>query len=389
MYADCRLFARLLIVLAMLGSLSGCAALHSNEEPELSKIERLNKQAEIKASLFIEDENTYIENTSTEMKPVYEETISPKKREVQATHKQVLFNSEDFSQYAIKASNWLSEVFTLNNTSTDLTEHEVDTVTKPQSLISNTNQASEGEVEVDTNAKNNDLINLERSINDKVIETPATLSNKSKSVAEKVETSKEPILVTEILLLEPSSGKENIKLIAAINTMTGNNPSAAGMPVEVLEHEARSSLESGITKDIKKQMYESSLSPLTGNSKAVKSWGGCAMSSSTIELESPDYTTQMWLNVLEDRLIVNTTTNLDIKLKQVGIKVDGGQLHKFSRNLYASNAVWAADMQTLFNNNKSLKIYIGGDELGRSRPAAEVSMAELKALYLANTTCSD
>jgi hypothetical protein len=95
----------------------------------------------------------------------------------------------------------------------------------------------------------------------------------------------------------------------------------------------------------------------------------------------------MWLNVYEDRLIVNTTTNLDIKLSQVGVKVDGGQLHKFSRNLYASNGVWEADMQVLFNTNKSLKIYIGGDELGQNRPAAEVSMAQLKELYLANSTC--
>jgi len=378
---------RTMLVLTLVGSFSGCASLQSNDS-QANQEELLIEQAEIKESLYLDEAKTDEENN-----PAFKQTLMTKETEISETPKHVLFNSEDFSRYITETSTWLGEAFSWSGESSGkpsaTINDEVEITSKSQRL----NSSSPNSVGIKTESNAENVVAIEApkksSINQQVIEISAPLNDIDKPSVSKVEVSEAPVLVTEVLLSEPSRKNENEKLIAAINAITTENPSAAGIPMEVFEQEVRSRIKPDKIKAIQKQINEPSLNPLIGDSNAIKSWKGCAVSSPTIELDSPNYTTQMWLNVFEDRLMVNATTNIDINLKQVGIKVDDGKLQKFSSKLYASNVVWSADMQALFNTNKSLKIFIGGDELGRNRQAAEVSTAELKALYLANSTCSD
>jgi len=399
MYAEW--VVRTMAVLTLAGSFSGCAALQSSDS-QVQTEERLKKQAEIKASLYTE-ENTDVKNT-----PTFDKSTSLKKNEIDKTPQHVLFNAEDFSRYATQTSNWLAGAFSWSKESSDepfeIIEPETDNTSEPIILYSGSIKSSvvndktslikTDALEVlnvnnQALAQNLDQADKEGAYNQQVYELLPHLISKNETTETKIEIIAEPVLVTEVLSQVLSNDIENKKLITAINTMTNKKPSAAGISMEAFEQETRLSIRSENTKTSQKKVSEPLVNPLVGNSNAIKSWNGCSVASPTFELNSPDYTTQMWLNVFEDHLMVNTTTNIDINMKQVGIKIDNGKLQKFTSKLYASNVVWSADIQTIMKNHKSLKIIIGGDELGRNRQTADVSMAELKALYLANTRCSD
>jgi hypothetical protein len=380
--------ANAITICVLAGSFTGCTTLQSNDS-QISDEERHIKQAEIKASLVTGDENIEQENTNVEKSALMDKTNTQETTEIDETPTQVIFDSGDLSRYVADASDWLGDVFSWSDSAVVETEPETAVVIlKPKALSPTTVQTGEAALESHSHNTNTPLessqklavVSSERLDNEQSIEISAPLDADIPPIVEDVITAEAPVLVTELLL------DNNENLITAINSLTTENPSAAGISIEAMDQQARARIkrENAIIKPSSQPLRNST----AGNSQALKVWQGCAVSTPTIELDSPGYTTQMWLNVFDDRLMVNATTNIDITMKQVGIKVDNGKLQKFSSKLYASNVVWSADMHALIKNHHSLTIFIGGDELGRNRQAAEVSMAELKELYLANTNCS-
>jgi hypothetical protein len=376
---------------------TGCTTVQTNDS-QISDEERHKKQAEIRASLVTDDENSEQENTKVEKSPTMGNTttqaITYASTEIDEASQQDFSDSKDFSRYVTNATNWLGDVFSWSDSSTAAIEPENVVTLKSEPIVSTTILNSAAKLESDDQNTNTPIdasqkaevkISPEIVVYNQALDNSPLIESKALSIVENLSAEEESVLVTNSLLLDKANDNES--LITAINTLTTENPSAAGISTEVLEQEvrARINVESTITQPTSQPL----LKPIVVNSKLLKAWQECALSTPTIELESPGYTTQMWLNVFDDRLMVNATTNIDINMKKVGIKVDNGKLQKFSGKLYASNVVWSADMQSLFKNHNSLKIFIGGDELGRNRQTTEISMADLKALYLANTNCSN
>jgi hypothetical protein len=403
-----------IVICVLAGSFTGCSTLESYDS-QVSNEERLKAQAELKASLVAGDENIEQKNTSVEKDSLIEEASQP-----------VIFGSGDLAG----ALNWLGDVFSWSDSSPDAdkavpvaedakvtkSEAEILVYLNSQSPAPNIAPIDETAFEAHSNNKQVLIENTQKleiassenlDTNSAIEETALTEDiaiTEESALTENIITKEEPVLteniitkeelvLTEVIVAKQDSDvvtsleRDNENIIAAINALTIENPSAAGIPTETMEQEVSARIQS--EKTVAQSESESFIKPLVKTTAEMKAaWHECALSTPTIELESPDYTTQMWLNVYDDRIMVNTTTNIDINMKQVGVKVDNGKLQKFSGKLYASNVVWSADVQSLFKNNKSLKIFIGGDELGRNRQAAEISMAELKALYKANTNCS-
>lgn len=114
----------------------------------------------------------------------------------------------------------------------------------------------------------------------------------------------------------------------------------------------------------------------------------CTLASTSMQVALDNYSTQIWLNVVGDDLLVNSTTNIDIRKPRVGVKLDNGPLQPFTKKQYATSAVWSGDLKQALQNNKQLSVVIGGDELGNRTKEVAVELVDLKRAYSEYTKCN-
>jgi len=192
-----------------------------------------------------------------------------------------------------------------------------------------------------------------------------------------------------------------LNTIESVNQFTTANPSAAGMPMSALQVESVQKTFSTISKvapvltgpiKFQSKEYQSKTAESVrwkiGNDWDKAHRGGCHLSTPTLQLDEYDYTTQLWLNVVDDKLIVNTTTNINIDLPNVGIKAGNGTLEHFSQSLFAGNVIWSGNLNKTINSSSELSIFIGGDELGGRTQQAVIELKGLKNIYPAYQACN-
>lgn len=115
--------------------------------------------------------------------------------------------------------------------------------------------------------------------------------------------------------------------------------------------------------------------------------GVCRVSTPTRQLSQPDYSTQLWLNIINDELIVNTSTKVDINQQGVGVKANNEKLTPFSKSLYPDTVVWSGNLAEILNKSGQLDIVIGGSELGKKTITTSFNMKSLKNAYSAYDDC--
>lgn len=109
--------------------------------------------------------------------------------------------------------------------------------------------------------------------------------------------------------------------------------------------------------------------------------GACRLSTPTIQIDQQGYATQFSLDVVDGKLIVNTSTNLNISLQDVGVRFDNGSLEAFSNNYFATNAMWSGNLASALKKSDELNIILGGSELGKRRQQASINLNDLKQAY--------
>jgi len=114
----------------------------------------------------------------------------------------------------------------------------------------------------------------------------------------------------------------------------------------------------------------------------------CRASSPTFQVDQHDYTTQVWLDIVDHQLYVNTTTNLNIKKSGVGVKAGNSKLKGFSSKTSDTGAVWGGDIEAAIKKYKNIEIHIGGSSLGNKTQQAKVSLDGLKAIYSLYSKCA-
>lgn len=184
------------------------------------------------------------------------------------------------------------------------------------------------------------MVNNEIAETDLTLKTPKILDTTTKNNTE-IETN----LVAETATL-------NIESVEAINRLTQENPSAAGIPVdkvlpEIKKEVADVPLANEILRLAGPTDYQLDKSEY-GMWQLVKNDDSqyqevCSLSSSTLQLEDETYFTQVWLKVVGNDLLVNSTTNIDIRKPRVGVKFDNGSLQRFNKNYFQTSAVWSGD----------------------------------------------
>ena len=114
----------------------------------------------------------------------------------------------------------------------------------------------------------------------------------------------------------------------------------------------------------------------------------CTLASATMQVSFDNYSTQVWLKVVGDDLLVNSTTNIDIHKPRVGIKLDNGALQPFSKKHFNTSAVWSGNLKRALQSNKSLSVALSGNELGGRIQELTVELDDLKRAYSEYSKCN-
>ena len=202
----------------------------------------------------------------------------------------------------------------------------------------------------------------------------------------------EPVSVVTAIekSIEPESNTQVISSVEEINRLTEETPTAAGIETRAVLDVPK------VTEPVKQRPVSQIASSFTTSNfgiwKIEKNWDGkhpgvCRLSTSTIQIDQHDYTTQLWFNVVGGKLLVNSTTNIDIKQSGVGIKADNGKLQRFAEKIYSSNVVWSGNLAETLKSNDELTIILGGSELGKNTHEASIDLQGLKKGYSAYQAC--
>ncbi len=157
--------------------------------------------------------------------------------------------------------------------------------------------------------------------------------------------------------------------VSQINSLTNENPTSVG--------EAKKPY-LATQETIKTQHF--------GLWKLTPNWDGehpghCGLFTPTMQIDQDNYSTQVWLGVIDDKLLVNTSTNIDINKPGVGIQANDGKLQLFAQNRFANNAVWSGSLANTLKTNNKLNIILGGNELGQGTQEIAINLADLKKAY--------
>jgi len=140
----------------------------------------------------------------------------------------------------------------------------------------------------------------------------------------------------------------------------------------------------------KKRLNES----LNGREEISLDWhreegasSSCVLSTPTVQIESDDYTTQLWFYIANNQLFIHTTANLDISLPGVGIQFGGEKLQAFSDLLRGRTSVWQGDLQKNLQTSDKMRVVLGVNELSKFKQELTVNLEGLKSAYYQNKTC--
>lgn len=264
-------------------------------------------------------------------------------------------------------------------------------------LIVSSDTDSNPEV-VSTEVVSSEVVSAEELASSEVNASPIKPSNPV--VEDKQTEGKLPTVVasSELDVTSETSASTDVALSSVddVNRLTQSNPTASGISVDKVLPPVNNDVVATALPQKILLLAEPNSNP---NSMDYGMWqltkNGdsqyqevCTLSSSTIQIEDENYSTQVWINVVGNDLLVNSTTNLDIKKSNVGLSFDNGAVQKFNKNYFRTSAVWNGNLDSALQNNKQLKIRLGGNELGRRIQEVAISLKDLKRAYTEYRQCN-
>lgn len=174
--------------------------------------------------------------------------------------------------------------------------------------------------------------------------------------------------------------------IAEVNALTEQAPTAAGITPQSLSPAPKQpvtavasarKVTSNMLDNMQKEFGMWEVLPNHDNDHQ----GQCKISSSTVQLHNNGYSAQLWIDIVDDQLIVNSTANIDIKRNTVGLRFDQGELLPFERKQFSNAAIKQGNLSELLRNSDTLHIYLGGDEFGKQSHYARIDLSDLKSAY--------
>ena len=204
---------------------------------------------------------------------------------------------------------------------------------------------------------------------------------------------------------------ESEALVAEINALTVSQPSSAGFtsPMKTLtadtsldltlqQNVPRTTPQETVFEDhsvlharIKQAMKHVEVEMLNWHldrQRVANNHETCRLSSPTIQLDSNQYTTQVWFNIERGQFILNATTHIDPTLPEVGIYLDNGKVEKFLPTQHPSYVSWAGNLNDLLAKNTKLQLVISGSDLKTEVQFASIDLDNLKQMYPKYIACN-
>ena len=140
--------------------------------------------------------------------------------------------------------------------------------------------------------------------------------------------------------------------------------------------------------------------PLTRSSKNLgKSYGiwtlkdagngFCKLKTPTLQIGNKEYSSQIWMDIEEQKIVVNAYMALDIKHPKTGIQIDNQTLIPFAEKVNSTRAVVSGDMTAQLSEGKELHIFINGKEVGKQVLKRNVKLTDMNAAISALRSCSN
>lgn len=177
--------------------------------------------------------------------------------------------------------------------------------------------------------------------------------------------------------------------IATVNAITEKSPTAAGIKAQTLTAE-----EKAVSAPLSSAKQHNSATIDTPETigiwqlQTVDNTGQCRLSSATIQLSDRNYSAQLWIDVVDNQLVVNSSAAIDIHQADVGIRIDNGTLTPFTQNRFSNSAILSQDLTKLLTqSHQTLHVYLGSQEFGQGEHHAALNLEDLKKAYLQYQTC--
>lgn len=201
-------------------------------------------------------------------------------------------------------------------------------------------------------------------------------------------------LLTDAVL--PDDALSNAQWLSKINALNVSEPTAAGQAssLDSLVDNAEKNDKLGsktISKRLKRAMASATLEIVQWQLDMQKNTNDgieCRLSSPTLQLDSRDYTTQLWFNIEDNRLYVNATTDINPMHPEVGIYLDNGLHQPFSSKPHPFYVAWEGDIEALLKENQNLKFVISGNDLQSELQLAAINLASLRKIYPRYQSCT-
>ncbi len=79
----------------------------------------------------------------------------------------------------------------------------------------------------------------------------------------------------------------------------------------------------------------------------------------TWEMGKPGYMSQIWVTVMDDKILINSSSDIDVKAGATGVRFDGGELIPFSRIEGNNIGVLDGDWLNTLQASERLDVYMG------------------------------
>lgn len=207
--------------------------------------------------------------------------------------------------------------------------------------------------------------------------TPITTSTTSAAVEEGLTPEAEP-KVAELNSVQPTpttdttTTAETLAItgeVAAIDAEETNKQAAVGQPLTRSSKNLGKSYGIWTLKD-------------AGN-------GFCKLKTPTLQIGNKEYSSQIWMDIEEQQIIVNAYMALDIKHPKTGIQIDNNTLMPFAEKVNSTRAVVTGDMTAQLSSGKELHIFINGEEVGKQVLKRNVKLTDMNAAISALRSCSN
>ncbi len=117
--------------------------------------------------------------------------------------------------------------------------------------------------------------------------------------------------------------------------------------------------------------------------------GYCKLSTPTLQTGNKEYSSQIWMDIEEQRVVVNAFMSLDIAHPKSGIQIDNQPLIPFSEKVYSTRAVVVGDLTTQLAEGNQLHVYINGQEVGKQVLRRDVTLTQMNTAIAALKSCGE